>query len=126
MADNPNLAVIERFVAAVFAGDGDTIRSLCHPEFLLHEGSGLDFAGTYPGGDGFLGFLEVFGATLDIERLETLRIYQAEDLDYVIAEMELRATVRETGQIFESSLLERWHFRDGKVVEIKPHYFNAM
>lgn len=126
MADNPNLAVLERFVGAVFSGDGETLQSLCHADFLLHEGSGLSFAGTYPGGEGFLRFLEIFGATLDIERLETLRIYRAEDPDYVIAEMELRATVRETGKAFESSLLERWQFRDGKVIEIKPHYFNAM
>ena len=24
------------------------------------------------------------------------------------------------------AVLERWRFRDGKVVEITPHYFNAM
>lgn len=126
MTDNPNLAVLQRFVEAVFGGDGETLKSLCHPDFLLHEGSGLLFAGTYPGGDGFLRFLEIFGTTLDIERLETLRIYQADAPDYVISEMELRATVRSTGATFESSLLERWTFRDGKVIEIKPHYFNAM
>ncbi len=126
MADNPNLAVLERFVGAVFAGDGETLKSLCHPDFLLHEGSGLSFAGTYEGGEGFFQFLELFGATLDIERLETLRLYQAEDPDFVIAQMELRATTRDSGKLFESSLLELWQVRDGKVIEIKPHYYNAM
>lgn len=126
MADNPNLAVLERFVGAVLAGDGDTLKSLCHPNFRLYEGSGLAFAGTYSGGSGFLAFLEIFSTTLDIERLETLRIYQAHDPDYVIAEMELRAVARATGKTFESSLLERWNFQEGKVLEIKPHYFNAM
>jgi ketosteroid isomerase-like protein len=126
MPDNANLAVLERFTGAVMAGDGETVKSLCDPAFELHEGSGLSFAGTYHGCDGFLAFLGVFMETLEIERLETLRTYRSDDPDFVIAEMELRATVRETGKVFESSLLERWHFRGGKVVEIKPHYFNAM
>ena len=126
MPDNANIAVLERFTGAVMAGDGETVKSLCDPAFQLHEGSGLTFAGTYSGGEGFLAFLGVFMETLEIERLETLRIYQADDPDFVIAEMELRATVRETGKVFASSLLERWQFRGGKVIEIKPHYFNAM
>jgi len=126
MPDNPNLAVLERFTGAVMAGDGETVKALCAPGFALHEGSGLSFAGTYRGGDGFLAFFGVFVETLEIERLETTRIYQADDPDFVIAEMELRAKVRETGKVFESSLLERWQFQDGKVAEIKPHYFNAM
>ncbi len=126
MPDNANLAVLERFVAAVFAGDADTILSLCDPDFVLEEGSGLSFAGTYPGGEGFLRFFGIFNETLDIERMETLRIYTTQDPDFVVTEMELRATVRATGKPFESSLLERWHFRDGKVLSVKPHYFNAM
>lgn len=126
MSDNPNLAVLERFTGAVAAGDGETVKALCAPGFELHEGSGLSFAGTYAGGEGFLEFLGVFVGALEIERLETTRIYQSDDPDFVIAEMELRATVRATGKVFESSLLERWRFADGKVAEIKPHYFNAM
>lgn len=126
MAQNPNLAVIERFVGAVFSGDGETLKGLCAPDFQLHEGSGLAFAGTYHGGEGFLQFLEAFGATFEIEQLEPLRTYVTEDPDFAVTEMDLRATVKATGKVFASSLLERWRFRDGRVVEITPHYFNAM
>jgi len=126
MAQNPNLAVIERFVGAVLSGDGETVKGLCAPDFQLHEGSGLIFAGTYHGGDGFLQFLGVFADTLDIERLEPIRTYVTDDPDYVVTEMEVRATVRATGKLFSSSLLERWRFRDGQVIEIAPHYFHAM
>jgi ketosteroid isomerase-like protein len=126
MADNPNLAVLKRFTGAVARGDSDTILALCAPSFALREGSGLSFAGTYHGGEGFLRFLGIFVDALEIERLETTRIYQAGDPAFVVAEMELRARVRATGKVFESSLLERWRFEDGKVAEITPHYFNAM
>lgn len=126
MPENPNRTVIDRFVAAVFAGDSATLLSLCDPEFVLHEGSGLSFGGTYAGGEGFLAFLGLFSQTLDIARLEPIRTYLTDDPDWIVCEFELEATVRATGKPFASSLLERWHFRDGKVLAIKPHYFDAM
>ena len=126
MTGNPNLKIQEQFVSAVFAGDADTIRSLCSPDFELHEGSGLPFAGIYRGADGFLEFLGVFNETFDIEELVPVRTFTTDDPDWLIGELNLRATVRASGQRFESSLLEMWQFRDGKVVRIKPHYFNAV
>lgn len=125
MTDNPNRQVQERFVAAVFAGDAETIRSLCAPEFALHEGSGMPFAGTFRGADGFLEFLRIFGETFDIEELAPVRTFATEDPDWLIGELTLRSTLRASGKRFDSSILEMWQFRDGKVVSIKPHYFNA-
>ena len=126
MTDNPNLRIQEQFVSAVLAGDADTIRSLCAPEFELHEGSGLPFAGTYRGADGFLKFLGVFNDTFDIEELAPVRIFTTDDPDWLIGELNLRATLRANQKRFESSLLEMWQFSNGKVVSIKPHYFNAV
>ena len=126
MPNNANLAIMERFVTAVFAGDSDTILSLCDPDFMLEQGSGLSFAGTYAGGEGFLRFLGIFNETFDIGQMETQRIYTTQDPDNVVTEMELRATVRATGKSFDTTLLERWQFRGGKVLSVKPHYFNAM
>ena len=126
MTDNSNLRIQEQFVSAVLAGDADTIRSLCAPEFELHEGSGLPFAGTYRGADGFLKFLGVFNDTFDIEELAPVRIFTTDDPDWLIGELNLRATLRANQKRFESSLLEMWQFSNGKVVSIKPHYFNAV
>jgi ketosteroid isomerase-like protein len=123
---NPNLAIQERFVAAVFAGESATIEALAAPEFELHEGSGLPFGGVYKGAQGFLDFLGIFMTTFDIEQLVPVRTYQAADPDFLACEFDLRATVRATGKRFDSTLVELWSFRDGKVVSIKPHYFNAL
>jgi ketosteroid isomerase-like protein len=126
MTGNPNLAIQEQFVTAVFAGDADTIKALCAPEFELHEGSGLPFAGTYRGAEGFLEFLGVFNDTFDIEHLTPVRTYTTGDPDWLVGELNLRATLRASGKLFETSLMEMWQFKNGKVVAIKPHYFNAV
>lgn len=126
MADNPNLRIQEQFVTAVFAGDADTIRALCAPEFELHEGSGLPFAGTYRGAEGFLEFLGVFNDTFEIESLTPVRIYTSDDPDWLACEFDLRATLRAGSEPFVSSLVETWQFKNGQVAAIKPHYFNAV
>ena len=125
MSESRNIQVKERFVSAVFAADADTIRTLCDEAFELHEGSGLPFAGTYRGAEGFLEFLGIFNRTFDIERLEPVRTYESQDSNWIAFEFDLRATVRQTGRLFESTLVEIWNFKDGKVVSIKPHYFNS-
>jgi len=125
MSANPNLAVQERFVAAVFAGDADTLRELAAPDFVLLEGSGLPFEPSYSGAEGFLRFLTAFAATFDIEVLAPVRSFASEDPDVIAFEFELKATDRATGKRFETSLIEVWTFREGKVAALKPHYFNV-
>jgi ketosteroid isomerase-like protein len=125
MAANRNLLVQQQFVAAVFAGDADAIRALAAPEFELVEGSGMPFAGTYRGAEGFLEFLGVFNDTFDLEYLRPVRHFASDDPDRMAFEFDLRGVDRATGAPFDSSLIEAWTFRGGKVVAIKPHYFNV-
>jgi uncharacterized protein len=125
MSANPNLLVMQRFVAAVLGGDLDTVRSLAAPEMELLQGSSLPYAGTYKGAEGFIEFLGVFGETWEIERLEPVRSFVGEDAEWVASELVFAGTVRASGKRFESSLVEVWHIREGKVLSIKPHYFNS-
>ncbi len=123
--EHPNAIVKQEFVAAVFAGDFDTIRRLAHPDFELHEGSGMPFAGIYRGADGFIKFLGIFAATFDIKKLEEAGAYASNHPDHMAFSFELEAVLRSSGAAFSSSLVETWVFRDGLVAKISAHYFNA-
>jgi ketosteroid isomerase-like protein len=123
--DHPNAIVKQQFVAAVFAGDFDTIRRLAHADFELHEGSGMPFAGVYRGAAGFIEFLGVFAAAFDIKRLEEACAYASDDPDRMAFQFELEAILPSSGAAFSSSLVETWQFRDGKVAKITAHYFNS-
>lgn len=122
---NPNLAVQQRFVAAVMSGDAETIHALTAPGFILTQGSGMPYAGLYEGADGFLRFLGIFAETLDIEKLEPVRHFQSDDPDLIVFEFDIVAVHRATGKPYVTSLLEAWTFRNGKVAGVKPHYFNV-
>mgnify|MGYP001765738759 CR=1 FL=1 len=125
MSGNANVQVQQAFGTAALSGDAETLRRLAHPDFVLHEGNGLPFAGQFHGADGFLAFLGRFVEIFDIARLEVVRLYECADPDHLACEFELEATVKASGAPFVSSLVEIWRFRDGKVLSVRPHYFNV-
>jgi len=43
----------------------------------------------------------------------------------LLFEFELRGTLKHSREPFETSILEAWRFRNGRVLTIKPHYFNV-
>ena len=122
---NCNLETLERFASAALSGDAATLKALADPAMLLHQGAGLPYAGTFHGPEGFLEFMGIFGETYDIQHFATVRSFVGDDPDWVAVEFAMRATVRKTGAPFETTLVELWRFQDGKVVEIRPHYFNT-
>jgi len=123
--DHSNEAIKKQFVAAVFAGDHDTIRRLAHRDFELHEGSSTPFAGIYRGAEGFIEFLGIFMGAFDIKRLEETGAFASEDPDRMAFLFEIEAVFRSAGTDFSSSLVEIWQFKDKKVAKISAHYLNS-
>ena len=120
-----NLAIKDRFVSAVLGGDQATIAELLDPEFELWQPAGLVYAGVYKGASGFMKFLEAFGAAYEIELLENPSSFTSQnDPDVVVLEFRFRGKLKATGEPFDVSQLEPWHFRAGKILKIRPHWFD--
>lgn len=120
---NPNIEIQKRFVAAVFSGDTDTVRSLLDPEFQIHQSKGLEYRGFYRGYEGFKTFQEKFAKVFTIDTLDITRIYVTEDPDYIVAEINVRGTLNSSGRKFDTTMLEIIRFRNGRLLHIKPHWF---
>ena len=117
-----NAAVMERFVGAVLASELDKLPALMDDDFELVHSSTVPYAGTYKGSAGFMRFLEIFMKTYDIERLEPLETFVAQS-GALIVEIALRGRLK-SGGLVDTTMLEKWEFRGGKVLRIKPHYFD--
>jgi ketosteroid isomerase-like protein len=118
-----NIAIKDRFVAAVFAGDTATLRELVDPAFQVHQPPGLAYAGSYAGADGFMRFIEKFMATFEVEALNNTDTFRSTDPDRVVLEFQFKGKVKATGEAFDRKLLECWEFRDGKVLRITVYWF---
>jgi ketosteroid isomerase-like protein len=121
--DNPNIAVAEKFTAAVMSGDEAGVRSLIDPDFVVHQAEGLEYAGQYKGADGFMEFMKRFDAAYEMEGLETGKTFVTDDPDVLILEFGPSGKLRSSGKKFKGSVLEVWRFRNGKLIHIAPHWF---
>lgn len=122
-ATNPNVAVKERFVEAVLSGDRETVARMLHPGFVLEQPRGLVYAGRYVGTGGFMDFLERFAAAYDLDGLDNTRTFFTDDEDVLVLEFQIKGRLKSTGELFETSQLEHWYFSDGKVLRVRPHWF---
>jgi uncharacterized protein len=89
----------------------------------LHEADSLPYGGVYKGIEAFKkGIGIMFDAWSDLE-------FHIEQFtaggDLVIIYMQLRATGKTTGKTFSFPVAEVWRFRDGKVVEMRPIYWDT-
>lgn len=123
-AANPNIAIKDRFVEAVFSGDEATLRTLIHPDFTLHQPPGLPYEGDYAGADGFMVFLEKFMAAYELESLDQTALFiEQDDPNALVLGFDIKGTLSETGRPFVSPQLERWDYCDGQIVQIRVFWF---
>lgn len=110
--------LIDDLYAATGEGDWDKVATMVTDDLVISEAPGLPMAGTYTGKNALRDlFIKVF-ATLEVSSLDTIaRTYGGE---YAIAI--LRMNFGEGQEPAE--LTEMFRFRDGKVCEIKPYYFD--
>jgi len=121
---NPNLAVKERFVTALFSGDTATMEELLAPDFELHQPKGLAYEGVYKGFAGFMQFVEKYMAAYNAETLDTTAVFYAEDNpDVIVFEFLSQGTLQSNGKRYDSTIMEPWYFRDGQITLIRPHWF---
>ena len=118
-----NQAIAEKLEASVFAGDFDAVRAIIHPDFELRQAKRIPYAEEYRGYDGFMRFFANFTGWYDIATLDRTATYFADD-GTIVVEYHLVATARSTGDKVDTTMLEKWEFRDGKVIGVTPHYFD--
>ena len=123
MSLKQNLDVADRIMAAFFANDRETIHALVADDFKLVPPRGSAHYGTYEGADGFLGFIRTFGEAYDLEKADRTNSFPSGDGSIIVFELHLAGTVRASGIGFDTTLLEAWHFSAGKLVRIRPHWY---
>jgi ketosteroid isomerase-like protein len=97
---------------------------LGHPEDLtIIEADSLPYGGTYRGFGSLKGLGKGMSEAFSEMRLEYVGCIG--EGDTIVAELLLHFTGRASGKSLSMPVLEIVRFRDGKMVEIKPFYFDT-
>lgn len=118
-------ALCEAFLAALGSGDWDAMERILHPDFVCVEAEGLPYAGTYTGFDGWRRLSDAVLATWSGFRMNVLEMHGGDE-DSAVLRIALSGKSRKTGKAWESSVLELWKFREGRLISIDPYYFDTL
>jgi ketosteroid isomerase-like protein len=119
-----NVSIVHGALANAKAGKLDQVEPLFPDEFVLYESEGLPFGGIYRGWKGYvevLDKLKVFFA----ESKHVDREFLAIDDTRVLVHFTLDAKIAKNGQHFQMPIAAIWELKDGKIVSIRPFFFDT-
>jgi ketosteroid isomerase-like protein len=117
-------AFCERFIAALSAGDFDTIGGMLDPDFVVQEADGLPYAGSYRGLEGWRALSKAVITTWSGFKLHPLE-FLGETEETFVVRFAISGRSRKTGTPFESTVMELWRFRGPLLREIIPYYWDT-
>ena len=119
MTDPEKLALVEALYAATGTGDFDKAEEYLTDDFFITEADGLPFSGVYRGKTALRHLYTTVMGMMDVARLNVTQ--HTVGGDYAVTILALTFT---DPALAPAPLCELFHFRDGKVCEIKPYYFD--
>lgn len=114
----------EQFLAALQSGNQAEMAEMLHPDFEVDEANGLPYGGVYRGFRGWLDLCAAVVGTWGKFKLQLLE-YAGESPDTLVIRFAISGRSRKTGKCFESTVMELWKFREGKLFRIHPYYFDT-
>lgn len=111
--------IIDDLYAATGAGDWDAAEAMLTDDFFISEADGLPMAGIYRGKGALR---ELFTAVMGMMEVSGLdRVETTTGKDHAVTILSFRFA---DPSLAPGELCEVFRFRDGKVCEIKPYYFD--
>lgn len=118
-----NREIIQAVFDASAEQDWDKVKSLVHDDIQVYEADSLPYAGVFKGPEQFVALIQqVFSTWEDVDH--TINHIVA-DGEFVVILANMAGRAKTTGRTFSVPMAEVWRFRDGKVSEIRPHYFDT-
>lgn len=113
------LAFVDRLYDATGVGDFDTAETMLSDDLVITEADGLPMAGVYRGKTALRELFTKVMGLMDVAGLEKVQTLSGGDYAITIVRFQFADP-----SLGSAELCEMFRFRDGKVVEIKPYYFD--
>jgi len=114
-----NIKYVQDLFAATGGGDWKTAESMLTADFLVTEADTLPFAGVYRGPGALQELFEIVMASAGVVGLDIHEITAGGDRVVALLDLLLEGTPP-----VRVPLAETFRFKDGRVCEIRPYYFD--
>ena len=115
--------IIEAVYAAAGAGDWNTTEQYLSDDLVIEEANSLPYPGRYTGKRALRELFGIVMAHWADPRIEIHAITEGDG--HVVALVTFHMTSRRSGKRIAMPLAEAWRIADGKVVSVRPYYFDT-
>lgn len=119
-----NVEQVRGIYEAFARGDVAAVLAAFTPETIIVEAPGLPYAGTWQGVEGMQALLGRLMTVFDGVELRPTQFFHDEG-DWVAAHLQISGRLRATGERLTMPLIELWKVVDGKVLEVRPYYWDT-
>lgn len=113
------LQIGQKLVAAMNAGDMETILAQMHPSVEVIEAESVPHAGTWRGRDGFIALFEQLFKIADLS-IASVKIHEIDN--GIVMEMTVNFTSHKDGEVLRMPLIEVDRFEGDLVRKIEVYY----
>lgn len=117
-----NIDTVQAMFAAMAAGDFERMKTYLHPEVIVTEAECLPYPGLHKGPDAYIQLVHTVVNTWDDLKLAVHAMAEKDDMVMVVSEF---AGKNKSGVAFNMPMTEVFYFKNGKVREVRPYYFDT-
>lgn len=119
----PPAELLAEIYALAGARDWAGVTARCHSDFVVYEAKCLPFGGEWRGPDALQRVAAAMYGTWQEAKVEIHEIVGGKEWAVVV--LTLTMTSKRTGRTFSQTVNEAGKFEDGKLKELRIHYFDA-
>ena len=117
-----NKEKVQAMFDVMAAGDFELMKSYLHPDVFVTEADCLPYPGVHKGPDGYIRLVDKVVNTWDDLELSVNAMAEDGDMVMVVSEF---AGKNKAGVAFNMPMTEVFYFKDGKISEVRPYYFDT-
>lgn len=118
-----NSEILEKMGASFRAQDMEGVMACLHPDMVVKEAESLPFGTEHRGPAEFMKLLAEVFSYWDEMSVESK--FKVEEGDRIVAFNEISGKGKQSGKAYTMMIAEAFRFKDGKIIEVVPFYFDT-
>lgn len=118
-----NREIVEQYYTTLRGNQAAVMREFVDPNVTVYVAASLPWHGEYHGYDGFQKSADLFFGQWDDLQMHDLEFVGTDDKIFAVSRITGKS--KKTGELLEMPLAEMFTLRGGKIIEVRPFYFDT-
>jgi ketosteroid isomerase-like protein len=120
-----NIATIQMALKNAFAANFEVLAPIIADDFTIYEAEGLPFGGVFKGMEGYVKCMKGIADFFDNNKTLEPPHFVPDGDNRVLMMTGIDGHIRKNGQPVKMPTISTWDFKDGKILTVRPYFFDT-